>query len=84
MNEWMNEWIIQDKVILILWSIYLPTTAVSASNLVSVCGMWARTDYWMSPRGQRALKPKLLCEAITSISQKAKDYDKQSHKNASE
>ena len=27
----MNEWTIQDKTILSSWSIYLPTTAVSAS-----------------------------------------------------
>ena len=31
MNKYMNEWVIQDKMILILWSIYLPKSAVSAS-----------------------------------------------------
>ena len=34
MNEWIQFILIQDKMILISWSIYLPTTAVSASVVV--------------------------------------------------
>ena len=75
----MNEWIIQDKMILISWSLYLPYNCCVCQHLSHARELdKARMDYWISrnhPRGQEDLQPKSSREVTTSRSQKAKGYE---------
>ena len=49
MNEWMNEQTIQDKIILISWSIYLPRGAPNKILLRGPKRLWLALNFCIPP-----------------------------------